>query len=244
MSNSLWPIGLKHTRLPCSSPSLGAHSNLCPLSRWCHPTISSSIVPFSYCPQSFPGSRSFPMSQLFASGVQSTRASASASVLSMNIQDWLPLELTVSISLLSKEFSKSLLHYSSKASILSCSAFFIVQLSHSYMTTGKTIFLIIQTFVGNVMCLLFSMLSRFVIAFPPRSKHLLISWLAATVHSDFGAQESKVCHCFLICHEVMEPMPWCSFFWILSFKPTFSLSSFTFIKRLFSSSSLSDIMVV
>ena len=106
MSNSLWPIGLKHTRLPCSSPSLGAHSNLCPLSRWCHPTISSSIVPFSYCPQSFPGSRSFPMSQLFASGVQSTRASASASVLSMNIQDWLPLELTVSISLLSKEFSR------------------------------------------------------------------------------------------------------------------------------------------
>ena len=90
---------------------------------------------------------------------------------------------------------KSLLqHHNSKASILQHSAFFMVQLSYPCMTTGKTIFLIIQTFVGNVMCLLFSMLSRFVIAFPPRSKHLLISWLAATVHSDFGAHENKICY--------------------------------------------------
>jgi len=92
---------------------------------------------------------------------------------------------------------KSLLqHHSSKASILWHSAFFMVQLSHSYMTTGKTIALTIQTFVGKIMPLLFNTLYRFVIAFLPRSKHLLISWLQSTICSDFGDQENKVCHCF------------------------------------------------
>ena len=91
MSDSLWPHGLLHARLPCSSPTLGAYSNSCPLSQWCHPTISSSVVPFSSRLQSFPASGSFPMSQFFASGGQSIGISASASVLPKNIQDWFPL---------------------------------------------------------------------------------------------------------------------------------------------------------
>ena len=99
MSNSLWPHGLQHARLPYSSPSPGVCSNSCPLSRWCHPTISSSDAPFSSCPQSFPALGSFPVSQLFPSGGQST--GASASVLSVNIQDWSPLGLAGLISLLS-----------------------------------------------------------------------------------------------------------------------------------------------
>ena len=104
MSNSLWPHGLQHTRPPCPSPTLGAYSNSCPLSLWCHPTISSSVVPFSSHLQSFPTSGSFPMSQLFASGGQSIRVSAS--VLSMNIQDWFPLGWTGWISFLSKGLSR------------------------------------------------------------------------------------------------------------------------------------------
>ena len=92
MSDSLWPYGLKHTRLPCP-PSTGVCSNSCPSSRWCHPTISSSVVPFSSCLQSFPALGSFLMSQLFASDGQSTRASPSTSLLPMNIQDWFPLNL-------------------------------------------------------------------------------------------------------------------------------------------------------
>ena len=103
VSDSVQPHGLKHSRLPCPSQSPGACSNSCPLSWWCHPTISSSVTPFSSCFQSFPASGSFPMSQLFTSGGQSVGASASASVLnSMNIQGWFPLGLTGLISLLSK----------------------------------------------------------------------------------------------------------------------------------------------
>ena len=144
----------------------------------CHPTISSSVVPFSSHLQSFPASGSFQMSQLFSSGGQRTGVSASTSILPINQSglisfrmDWLDL-LAVQGTL------KTLLkHHSSKASILQCSAFFIVQLSHPYMTTGKTKALIRQTFVGKVMSLPFNMLSRLVIAFLLRSKHLLISWL-------------------------------------------------------------------
>ena len=102
MSDSLGPHGLQHTRLPCPSLSLRVCSNSYPLSRWCHPTILSSTTPFSSCLQSFPASGSFPMSWLFASGGLSSRISASASLLPMNIQGWLPLELTGLISLLSK----------------------------------------------------------------------------------------------------------------------------------------------
>ena len=94
MSDSLWPHGLQHTRLPCPSPTRGACSNSCPLNRWCHPTISSSVIPFSSCLQSFPASGSFSISQFFASGSQSTGVSALASALTMNIQDWFPLRLT------------------------------------------------------------------------------------------------------------------------------------------------------
>ena len=170
---------LQHTRLPYPSPSPGACSNSCPLSWWCHPTILSSVIPFSSCPQSCPASGSFQMSQLFPSSGQSIGVSASASVLPMNTQDWSPLEWTGWISLQSKGLNlKSLLqHHSSKASILQRSAFFTVQLSHPYMTTGKTITLTRRTFVGKVMSLLFNMLSRLVITFLPRSKCLLISWL-------------------------------------------------------------------
>ena len=98
--------GLQPARLPCPSPTPWACSNSCPLSRWCHPTISSSVVPFSFCLQSFPASGSFPMSGLFASGGQSIGASASASVLPMNIQDWFPLGWTGWISLQSKGLSR------------------------------------------------------------------------------------------------------------------------------------------
>ena len=94
VSSSLQPHGLEHTRLPCPSPIPGVYSNSCPLSRWCHPTISSSVVPFSFCLQSFPASGSFQMSQFFPSGGQSIGVSASISVLPMNIQDWFPLGWT------------------------------------------------------------------------------------------------------------------------------------------------------
>ena len=106
MSKSLQPHGPQHTRLPCPSPNPGAYSNSCPLSRWCHPTISYSVVPFSACPQSFPALGSFQMSQFFKSGSQSTGGSASASVLPVNIQDWFPLGWTGWISLQSKGLSR------------------------------------------------------------------------------------------------------------------------------------------
>ena len=106
MTNSLQPHGLQHTRLPCPSPTPGACSNSCPSNWWCHPTISSSVVPFSFCVQSFRASGSFPMSQFFPSGGQSIGASALASVLPMNIQDWFPWGLTGLISLQSKGLSR------------------------------------------------------------------------------------------------------------------------------------------
>ena len=155
--------------------------------------------------------------------------------------DWLDL-LAVQGTL------KSLLqHHSSQASILPCSAFFIVQLSHPYMTAGKMIALTRRTFVGKVMSLLFNMLSRLVITFLPRSKHLLISWLLSPSAVILELKKIKCHHfCFFssVCHEVMGPDAMILVFWMLSFKPTFSLSSFTFIKRLFSSSLLSAIRVV
>ena len=107
MSNSLWPHELQHARPPCPSPTPGVYPNSCPLSRWCHPTISSSVVPFSSCPQSFPASGSFPMSQLFASGGQRIGVSASTSDLPMNTQDW-SLGWTSWMSLQSKGLSRVL----------------------------------------------------------------------------------------------------------------------------------------
>ena len=193
MSNSLWPCGLQHTRLLCPSPSPRVCSNSCPLSWWRHPTISSSVVPFS-CLQSFPATGSFLMSWLFTSKFWSFSISPSneySGLISFRI-DWFDL-LPVQGALKSP-----LQHHNSKASIFWHSAFFMVQLSHPHMTIGKTIALTMWTFVRKVMSLLFSMLSRFVIAFLPRSKSLLISWLHHHPKScsDFGAQENKVCHDF------------------------------------------------
>ena len=160
------------------SLSPGVWSNSCLLSWWCHPVISSSVTPFSSCPQSFPALGSFPVIQLYS---HSTETSALASVLPMNILGWFPLGLTGLILLskgLSRVFSKKktslLQHHNLKTSVLQHSAFSMVQLSYPYMTTGKTIPLNIT---GKVMSLLFSILARFVIAFIPRNKHLLISWL-------------------------------------------------------------------
>ena len=103
---SLWPHGLQHARPTCSSPTPGVYSNSCPLSQWCHPTISSSVIPFSSCLQSFPASGSFQMSQFFASGDQSIGVSASTSVLPINTQGWSPLGWTGWTSLQSKELSR------------------------------------------------------------------------------------------------------------------------------------------
>ena len=159
VSDSLWPHELQQTRPPCPSPTPGVHPNSCPSSRWSHPAISSSVVPFSSCPQSFPALGSFPMSQLFEWGGQSIGVSASASVLPMNTQDWSPLGWTGWIFLQSKGLSRVL--HSSKASILQRSAFFTVQLSHPYMITGKTIALTRRTLVSKVRSLLLNMLSKF-----------------------------------------------------------------------------------
>ena len=162
MSDSLRPHGLQHARSPCPSPTPGVYSNSCPLSRWCHPTVSSSVIPFSSYLQSFPAPGSFQMSQLFAFHFNISPSNDYLRLISFRM-DWLDL-LAVQGTL--KSF---LQHHSSKASILRCSAFFTAQLSHPYMTTGKTIALTRRKFVGKVMSLLFNMLPRLVITFLPRS---------------------------------------------------------------------------
>ena len=205
-------------------------------------TISSSVAPFFSCPQYFPASGSFPVSWRFT---QNTRVSASVSVLPMNMQGWFPLGLNGFYLFAIQETLKSLLqHHSAKASILGCSAFFMVQLSHPYMTTGKTIALTIWTFACKVMSLLFNTLSRSH-SFPSKEQSSFNFMAAVTIHSDFGAQENKVCHCFH-CFPIYLPWSdeWILNSWMLNFMPVFSLSSLTFIKRLFSSSSLSAIRVV
>ena len=167
MSNSLWvghePHELQHARPPCPSPTPRVHPNPCPLSRWWHPTISSSVVPFSFCPQSLPASESFQMSQFFAScgqimeyQLQQYPTNEHPGLISFRM-DWLDL-LAVQGTL------KSLLqHHSSKASILQHSAFFIIQLSHPYMTTGKTIALTRRTFADKVMSLFFILFFWFIL---------------------------------------------------------------------------------
>ena len=173
--NPVWLFATPWTaacQIPYSSPSPGVCSNSCPVSQWCHTTISSSIVPYSFCLQSFAVSRSFPMSQLFTSSGQSTGASVSVSVLPMNIQGWFPLGLTALIFLQSKGLSEVF-----SSITVQRHQFLIVQLSYLYMTTGKIIGLIIWTSVHKAMSLFFNMLSTLVNVFLPRSKHLLISWL-------------------------------------------------------------------
>ena len=174
-SDSWRPHVLQHTRLPCPSSTTGACSNSCPLSQWCDPTISSSVVPFFSCLQSFPASGSFLMGPRSLHTRWSKYWSFSISpsnkhsgLISFRI-DWFYL-LAVQRTL------KSLLqHHSWKASTVQCSVFFMIQLSYPSMTTGGTIALTRCTFVSRVMYVLFNIQTRFVIAFLPRSKHLLIS---------------------------------------------------------------------
>ena len=226
VSNSLRPHGLQHTRPPCPSPTPGVYSNSCPLSHWCHPTISSSAVPS--CPQSFPISESFPM---LTPGGQSI--GDSASVLPMNIQGWFPLGLTSLISLLSRnsqESSPALQFESINSSMLSL-------LYDPFMTTEKTIALTKWTFVNKLMSLLFNMLSMFVIAFLPWNKCLLISRLQSQSAVILEPKKIKSVTVSIVSpsiyHEVMGLDAMIIVFWMLSFKPAFSLSFFTFIKRLF-----------
>ena len=239
MSDSLQPHGLQHTRFPYPSPTPGACWNSCPSSGWYHSTISP-CYPLLLLPSILPSIRVFsnestlsirwPKNWSFSFNI--SPFNEYSGLISFRM-DWLDL-LEVQGTL------KSLLwHHSSKASILRHSAFFMVQLSHAYMTTGKTIALTRQTFVDKVMSLLFNILSRLVIAFLPRSKCLLISRLqspSAVILEPQKIKSDTVCIVSLsIFHEVMGLKAMIFVFWMLSFQPAFSLSSFTFIKRLFSS---------
>ena len=148
MSDSLWPHGLQHARRSCPSPTPGVYSNSCSLSLWCHPTISFSVIPFSSHLQSFPASRPFPISQFFVSGGQSIGASASASVLPMDIQPWFPLGWIGWISLQSKGLKESSLTPQFK-SISSLPLSFLYGTNLTSMTTGKTIPLTRRNCVGK-----------------------------------------------------------------------------------------------
>ena len=160
MSDSLLPYESQHARPPCPSATPGVHSNSCPSSQWCHPAISSSVVPFSSCPQSLPASGSFPMSQLFTWRGQSIGVLALASVLPMNTQDWSPLGWTYWASLWSKGLSRVFSNTTvQKHQFFSAQLSSTDHLSHPYMTTWKTIALTRRTFVDKVMYLLFNMLS-------------------------------------------------------------------------------------
>ena len=196
MSDSLRPHESQQARPHCPSSTSRVHPNSRPLSRWCHPATLSSVVTFSSCPQppssirAFSNESTLPMRwpKYWSLSYTISPSNEQPELISFRM-DWLDL-LAVQGTL------KSLLqHQSSKASILWRSAFFTVQISHPYMTTGKTIALTRQTFVGKVIYLLFNMLSRFVITFLPRSKRLLFM-AAITIWSDFGAQKSKIWHYF------------------------------------------------
>ena len=242
LSDSLWPHGLQHARLPCPSPTPGVYPNSCPSSWWYHPNSSSSVVSrLLLLPSIFPSIRVFSnesvlrirWSKYWGFSFSISPSNEYSGLISFRM-DWLDL-LAVQGTL------KSLLqHHSSKASILRHSAFFTVQLSQPYMTTGKTTALTRQTFVGKIMSLLFNMLSRLVITFLPRSKCLLISRLQSPSAVILEPQKIKSVTVSIvfpaICHEVMGPDAMIFVFWLLSFKATFSLSSFILIKRLFSAS--------
>ena len=207
MCLNLRPHGLQHNRPPCPSPTPRDYSNSCPLNWRCHPTISSSVVPFSSHFQSFPASGLLPVLPIrwpkywsFSFSISSY--SEYSKLIFLRI-DWFKL-LAVQGTLMSL-----VQHYSLKASILRCSAFFIIQLSHPYMTTRNTIDLTRWTFVGKIMSLRFNMLSMLVIAIHPRSKCLLISWLQSP---SAGISEPKKIKSVTVsivypslCHELMGP---------------------------------------
>ena len=241
VSDSLWPHGLQHIRLSCPSLSPRDCSNSCPSSWWCHPTVSSSVARFSSYPQSFAESGSFPMNQLFTPGDQSTGASASASVLPVNTQSWFLLVLTDLISLLSKGLSGVF-----SSTTVWKHQFFGAQpslWSNSHMHTWLWIF------VSEVMPLLFNMLSRLVVVFPPRSKHLLISWLKSSSAVILEPKKIKSVTVSIVSHlfamKWWDWMPGSYFFecWVLSqlFHSPLSLPSrvslflFTFCHRVVSS---------
>ena len=183
-SNSLWLHGLfvtpgKHARLPCLSPYPGTCSNLCPLSWWCYLTILSCAALSSVCLQSFPALGNFLVSHLFESDGQVLQLQHQSFQWIFRVDFFYDFFYKFLYDFLAvKETLNSLLqHHNSEASILWCSALFMVQLSHPYMTIGKTIALTRQTFIIKVLSLFLNMLSRFLITFLPRNKHLLISWL-------------------------------------------------------------------
>ena len=234
VSNSLWIHGLQCSRLPYPSPIPRAYSNVSPLSQWCHPTVSSSVVHFSFCHQSFPASGSFLMSWLFTSGDQNIGTSASASILAMSIQGWFPCcPRDSQESSPARQFKSSnslvlcLLYDSALTTV--CDYWKDHSLDHLYLCW--------QRFLTQ---------SSFLLAFLPRSNHFPISWLQASSTVILEPKNRKsiaastfspsICH-WAKCHDLF-------FFLIFSFTLTFWLSSFTLIKRLFIFSSLSAIRVV
>ena len=213
----------------CNTPGLPVHHQLPEFTQihvhWvrCNPAISSSVVPFSSCPQSLSASGSFPISQLFAWGDLSIGVSASSSVLPKNTGDWSPLEWTGWISLQSKGLSRVFSNTTGqKHQFFSAQLSSQSQLSHPYMTTGRTIALTRQTFVGKIISLLFNMLSRLVITFLPRSKRLLISWLQSP--SAVIVEPKKIKSVTVstvspsISHEMKGPDAMILVFWMLSYK--------------------------
>ena len=230
----------------CPSLSPEVCENSGPLTHWCHPTILLSAIPLSFCFQYFPGSGSFPMSQLFASGGQNIGVSISSSVLPMSIQGWFPLGLTGLISLqskgLSRVFSSNTFESTNSLALnllygLTLTSVYDYWENHSFDY---------RDLVGKVMSLLFNTLSRFVIAFLPRSKSLLISWLQSLSMVIWEPKKIKSVTASTYSPSIFQEMMGLDvmIFSMLSFKSAFSLSSCTFIKRLFSSSSLSAIRVV
>ena len=233
MSNSLWLHELKHTRPPCPSPTPGVYSNSCPLSQWsnhlilCPPLLLPSILPNIRVFSNESALRiRWPKYWSFSFNISPSNEHPGLISFRMDWLDLLEVQGT----------PKSLLqHHSSEASILQCSAFFRVQLSHPYMTTGKTIALTRRTFFGKVMSLLLNMLSRLVITFLPRNKHLLISWLQSPSVVILEPRKMKSATVSTvspsICHEVMGPDTMIFVFWMLSLKPTFSTLLFHFYQE-------------
>ena len=231
VSDPLRPHESQHTRPPYPSPCPGVHSNSPPSSQWCHPAISSSVIPFSSCPQSLPASEFFsnestllmrwPKYWSFSFSISPSKEIPLLISFRMDWSDLLAVQGTL----------KSLLqHHSSKASILRCSAFFTVQLSHPYMTTGKIIALTRRTFVGKVMSLLLNMLCRLVITFLPRSKRLLISWLqspSAVILEPLPKTKKSLTLFPLFPHlfpmKWWDQMPWSSFSECWALSQTFTL---------------------